>query len=112
MAIRGYCTFAKKLYIGDSVKNARLVKWKLKHGAGQLFIYVITSSDIPDGQIEIKHCAFLKQKYFKRHPAYIYGIAGSYNEAMDIVMKMFDEASMSGLTGDIKTYLESTLGDH
>ena len=87
-----------------------MVKWKLKHGAGQLFIYVITSSEIPDGQIEIKHCAFLKQKYYQRHPAFIYGIAGSYKEALDIVLKMFGEASESGMPGDIKSYLEGVLG--
>ncbi|WP_026660140.1 hypothetical protein [Butyrivibrio sp. AC2005] len=112
MSIRGYCTFAKNLYIGESVKKPLVVKWKLKHGAGQLFIYVLTASDIPDGQIEIKHCAFLKQKYYLRHPAYIYGIAGSYKEALDLVLKMFEEASESGLTGDIRTYLEKAVGDN
>ncbi len=112
MSIRGFCTFAKNLYIGESVKRPAMVRWKLKHGAGQLFIYVITSSEIPDGQIEIKHCAFLKQKYYQRHPAFIYGIAGSYKEALDIVLKMFAEADESGMTGDVRGYLNSALGDN
>ena len=112
MRIKGCCDFFSKLYIGDSVKNPRLVKWKLKHGAGQLFIYVVTASDIPCGQLEIKHCAFLKQKYYLRHPEFIYGIAGSYNEALDIVMKISDEASVCGMEGDIKGYLCSLLGDN
>ncbi|WP_242829156.1 hypothetical protein [Butyrivibrio sp. AD3002] len=100
------------MYIGDSIKDARLVKWKLKHGAGQLFIYVITASDIPTGQLEIKHCAFLKQKYYLRHPEFIYGIAGSYNEALDIVVKISEEASKKGMEGDIKGYLISLLGNN
>ena len=112
MRIKGCCDFFSKLYIGESIKNPRLVKWKLRHGAGQFSVYVVTASDIPTGQLEIKHCAFLKQKYYLRHPEFIYGIAGSYNEALDIVMKISDEASESGMEGDIKGYLCSLLGDN
>ncbi|WP_155831402.1 MULTISPECIES: hypothetical protein [unclassified Butyrivibrio] len=112
MSIKGFCTFYSNLYIGESIKNPRLVKWKLKHGAGQLFIYVITAPEMAGGQLEIKHCAVLKQKYYKRHPAFVYGIAGSYKEAVDIIVKLCDEANENGLTGDIKGYLGGALGDN
>ena len=49
--------FHKELYVGDSIKNARKVKWKLKHHAGQLSIFVIALSGGSD-QLEIYHCAF------------------------------------------------------
>ena len=112
MSIRGYCTFAKKLYIGESIKKPGVVKWKLRHGAGQLFIFVITASQISSGQLEITHCAFLKQKYYKKHPAFVYGIAGSYKEALDIIVKVSGEALENGMPGDLKTYLGNALGDN
>lgn len=111
MSIRGYCRFYKNLYVGDSIKNAALVRWKLKHGAGQLMIYVISSAMNQEDQLEISHCAFLKQKYYRKHPAFIYAIAGSQSEAMDILIKISEEASASGMEGDLKGYLESSLGE-
>ncbi len=113
MSIKGYCTFYKNLYVGDSIKNSALVRWKLKHGAGQLMIYVITAAANESDQLEITHCAFLKQKYYKTHPAFVYGIAGSKSEAMDIVIRISEEASQNGMSGNIRGYLESALmGDN
>lgn len=110
MRLRGFCDFYENLYIGESVKNPKLVKWKLKHGAGQLFIYVITASECKDNQLEIQHCGFLKQKYYLRHRAYIYGICGSYNEALDMVLKITQESVMAGMDGDLIRYLDSVRG--
>ena len=107
MNIRGFCSFSKNLYIGKSIKNDKLVKWKLKHGAGQFLIYVIAASEGDDGnQLEIMHCAFMKQKYYQRHPLHIYGIAGSYDEALEIIVKISDEADAAGMTGNLVGYLE------
>lgn len=105
MTIKGYCTFYKNLYIGQSIRHPERVKWKLKHGAGQLSIYVITNTSIGNDQLEIMHCANLKQHYYKENPAFVYGIAGSYNEALDIVLKIADEASGAGLPGQLLPYL-------
>ncbi|WP_051656636.1 hypothetical protein [Butyrivibrio sp. AE3004] len=112
MSIKGFCSFYSNLYIGDSIKKPRLVKWKLRHGAGQLFIYVITASETKNGQLEIMHCANLKQKYYLRHPAFVYGIAGNYNEAVEMVVQICNKACESGMDGDIKGYLGMLLGDN
>ncbi len=107
MSIRGYCRFYKNLYVGDSIRNSAAVRWKLKHGAGQLGIYVITASDNAENQLEITHCAFLKQKYYKRHPVLVYGIAGNKSEALDLIIKISDEALNYGMEGRLKDYLEN-----
>ncbi len=38
MTLKGYCSFYKKLYIGESIRHAEKVKWKMKNGVGQLSI--------------------------------------------------------------------------
>lgn len=101
----GFCRFYKKLYWGDSVKYHRLVKWKIYHGSGQFSIFCITRAAIESDQLDITHCAFLKQPYYQRHPAYIYGIAGSYEEALDIVIRISDEAARVGYEGRLLDYL-------
>ncbi len=58
-------------------------------------------------QLDIIHCAFLRQPYFRKNPAYIYGIAGSYNEALDMVVDLTNKAIDAGCEGRIVDYLES-----
>lgn len=106
---RGFCRFYKNLYFGDSVKKHNTVKWKLYHGAGQLRIYVITRPFADGDQLDIMHCAFLKQPYYRQHPVMVYGIAGSYDEAIDLVIKISDEAAECGMTGQLLEYLEGNV---
>lgn len=79
--------FDKRLYVGESIRNKRRVKWKLRHNAGQVRVFVIALAKGED-QLEIYHCAFLQQKYYKDHPPYIVGIAGGYPEAVALVERM------------------------
>lgn len=59
--------FYRRLYVGPSIRNVNKIKWKLLTGRGQLGIYLISLSCTSD-QLDIFHCALLKQKYFdKRH---------------------------------------------
>ena len=107
MRKRGFCRFYKNLYWGDSVKKHSQVKWKLYHGSGQITIYCIKRADSDGDQLDIIHCAFLTQPYFRTNPAYIYGVAGSYNEALDIVIKITEEALNAGYEGRLLDYLDS-----
>ena len=49
-------------------------------------------------QLEIYHCAFLQQKYYKKNPPYIVGIAGKYDEAIELLQQMI--ADVFRETGD------------
>ena len=106
MGKKGFCEFYKNLYWGSSVNNKALVKWKLRHGAGQLSVFCLTRALNTNDQLDIIHCAFLKQSYFKEHPSYIYGIASSHEEAVGLVLRISQEASMAGLDGRLLEYLD------
>ena len=106
MKKRGYCRFYRELYWGDSVKKHSLVKWRLKNGRIQPSVFCIQKALTDSDQLDIIHCAFLKQPFYLENPAYIYGIAGSYDEALELVVKISDEASRAGFEGKIKEYLD------
>ncbi len=107
MKKKGFCRFYKELYWGDSVKKRPVVKWKLYHGSGQFTIYCILRPFAEGDQLDILHCAFLRQPYYRENPAYIYGIAGSHEEALKLVVKISDEALAAGYEGRILEYLDS-----
>lgn len=75
------------------------IKWKLKHNAGQLDIYVImlaTGNDL----LEIMHCAYLQQTYYKKTPPFIVGVAKGYNGALELVEEIVQDTYEQ--TGDYK----------
>ncbi len=109
MKNRGFCRFYKELYWGESVKKHTLVKWRLYHGRGQFTIYCIVRAMSDSDQLDIIHCAFLKQQYFNNNPAYVYGIAGSRKEAIEVVIRMTDEANKAGYEGKVLDYLNSRV---
>ncbi len=110
MIKKGYCHFYKNIYWGESVKKHSLVKWRLYHGSGQFTIFVLKRAASESDQLEIMHCAFLKQPYYLKNPAYIYGIASSYDEAVDLVVRITNEAVASGYEGRLLDYLEAFAG--
>ncbi len=109
MKNRKYCIFYRNLYIGESVKRPKHVKWKLEHGAGQFTIYCVTGAQTDSDQLDILHCAFLKQPYYAVHPPVVYAIAGSYEEAVDLIVRISDEALVCGLGGQLRTYLDRNV---
>lgn len=96
--------FYKNLYIGTTIKDAKKVKRKLLLNAGQIGIYVITLCKGRD-QLEIYHCAFLQQKYYRKNPPYIIGIANGYDEAVEIVRQIAAEAYACNGNCDLKKYI-------
>lgn len=96
--------FYKELYVGDTVKDVKKIKRKLKHHEGT-FVHVICIAP-GDDQLEIFHSAYLKQKYYRKHPPVVIGIASDYKEAVNIVVQITRECVE--LTGgcDLKGYLK------
>ena len=105
MKKRGFCEFSKNLYWGPSIKKKTLVKLNLYLGRGQFNIYCVTKAMNDNDQLDIVHCAYLRQPYYRYHPVFIYGIASSYTEALDIVLRISKEASIAGLDGRLSDYL-------
>ena len=98
--------FYKNLYIGDTIKNPNKTKSKLKHHAKQLKVFVIMLS-VGNDQLEICHSILLGQPYYKKkeNKPYIIGIAGSYEEAVDLVCRIAKEAVEKNGNADLKGYL-------
>lgn len=96
--------FYKYLYIGDTVKNPAKVKRRLKLHIGQM-IYVICIAHGPD-QLEIYHCAYLKQRYYRHHPPVIIGIASDHKEAVELVVRITEECILATGGYDLKEYLK------
>lgn len=96
--------FYRRLYISDKIRYPNLVKWKLRHGAGQLSVYVIVlpeSSTMP----EIIHSAFLGQPWYRDNPPWILGIARGREDAIDLVRRMIQDALDHTGSPDIRGYL-------
>ena len=96
--------FYKNLYVGESIHKPAKVKWKLAHGAGQLKIYVIALAG-GDDLLEIYHCAFLQQKFYKKYPPYIVGVAGSYKEAVSLVQTIIEDVYANTGSYAVKDYI-------
>ena len=101
----GFCQFYSNLYWGKNVKKRTLVKWKLYTGSGQFNIYCVTRAMGDNDQLDIIHCAFLRQRYYEKDPVLIYGIAFGYEEAVNLVVKISEEASKAGMDGRLLEYL-------
>lgn len=98
--------FYKNLYVGETIKNVNLVKWKLKHAAGQFDAYLITLSENDSDQLNIFHNSMLKQKLFRSVDYKVVGIANGRAEALTLVKKMTDDCMEATGTGNIKEYLK------
>ena len=97
--------FVKNLYIGESVeKKKALIKWKLNHGSGMLSSYVIALTKCGDDKLEIYHNAVLNQKYYRKYPPCVVGIAGSFEEAALLSWKIMSDAGAENGNYDLWTY--------
>ena len=101
-----YCIFSPYLYIGTGVKNTRLVKWRLTHGAGQLRVWLIAEAPLAPSHLAVLHAANLKQAYYARNPLKVYGIAAGRHEADEMLIRISDEAAAAGHAGELKRYLD------
>ncbi len=94
-----------RLYIGDSVNNPDKAIKKLKKGSRLLNIFVITVAYNPNDQLDIYSSQILCQKYYRRNKPYVIGIAGTYEEALELVVQITNETVTVTGGGNIKEYL-------
>lgn len=98
--------FYKNLYIGDTIKNPKKTRRKLKRYAKLHNIYVIAYMK-ESRQLAIYHCVMFQQRYYKEHPPYVIGIAGSRDEAAEIICQIAEEALRNTGKADLIAYLFS-----
>ena len=96
------------LYVGESIRHkAEKIKWKIRHNAGQIDIYVITKASNPQNLLDIIPAQELMQKAYPKEDLYIIGLAHGMSEAHELVKQIIDEVYQSTGAFDIMPYLQS-----
>ncbi len=96
----------ENLYAGDSIlRRQKKIKWKIIHNAGQIRVYVITLASNPANLLDIIPSWELMQKHYPKRELYVIGLAGSYDEAVELAGKIVSE--VYAVTGgfDIRSYI-------
>ena len=69
------------LYVGESiVHKTNKIKWKIRHNAGQINIYVITLASSEKNLLDIIPSHELLQKGYPKKQLYVIGLAKGYDE--------------------------------
>lgn len=98
------------LYVSESAKaKEKKIIRKLKTGAGMLDIWLITEASNGVDVFDIISSGWLKQPAVRRNLPMIIGIAKGYDEAVELVRKIVEEACTQTGTPDIKSYLKKRL---
>jgi len=97
----------KDLYAGASVvPKLNKVKWKIKHNAGQLHVYVITLASNPENLLDIIPSWELLQKRYPKKDMYIIGLAGNYEEALLLAGQIVQEVFVHTKGFDVRSYIQ------
>ena len=100
------------LYIGESVKkNFKKIKWKINHNAGMLNVHIITFPSNKENLLDIIPARELLQKGYPKNNIHILGLAGDYDEAVDLVKTIVTQAAEDGKYKRISDYIESLRED-
>lgn len=84
--------FYRNIYLGDSIgkRRNRIIR-RLKYRKIQTNIYVITFPIYGQELLEIYHANVLLQDFYRRNPLFVVGIAGSEEEAYELVEKIIQD---------------------
>ena len=104
MPLENTMKFYKNLYIGDTLNKPEKIIRKLKKYAKLNNVWLITYEK-ESRRLEIYHCLMLQQPYYKANPPYVVGIAGSREEADQIICRIVDESLRNTETADLIAYL-------
>lgn len=96
----------KDLYVGESiVHKTNRIKWKIRHNAGQINIYVIALASNEENLLDIIPARELLQKGYPKKHIFIVGIAKGYDEAVNVAVSIIDEVYRQTGAFGVRTYL-------
>lgn len=96
--------YYRYLYKSDSIKNLDKLKLKLNLHRGLNDFYVIFWAR-GNNQLEIINAALLKQHYLQIKTLPVIGISKTYEEAVEIVVKITEDSLKYTKNADIKNFL-------
>lgn len=104
MRIKCYCN----LYTGKSLANKKTQQiLELMNGNLSPFIHIITLAQGRQNHLEIFASSLLRQHIYDDKEIFIVGLAGKYDEAVNLVAKIAQNVLNSTGTTDIRGYIET-----
>lgn len=100
--------YRPELYLGEGIKEKKLDKIKKKLENKPLFssVYLISISRNASDQLEIYGARQLAWRYYQKNPPYIVGIAGDWQEAVQLVEKIVEDCLRVRGDCELKEYLQ------
>ena len=97
-----------ELYVEESIRQKeKKVRWKIRHNAGQINIYVITLASNPQNLLDIIPSHELLQKGYPKKGLYVVGLAKGYDEAVDVAVSIIDEVFHETGAFEVAAYLKA-----
>ena len=96
-----------KLYLGESIQMKKLdkIKKKLEKRPVLSGVFLISISRNASDQLEIYEARQLCQSYYQKYPPYVVGIAGSREEALQLLERIVTECLRERGDCALKEYL-------
>lgn len=96
----------EELYAGESiVHKISKIKWKICHNAGQLNIYVIALASNEQNLLDIIPAQELLQRGYPKKHLCVVGLAGGYEEAIEVAASIVDEVYKKTGAFAVRRYL-------
>lgn len=106
MTFEFYMVWYEDLYVGTSiVHKTNKIKWKIRHNAGQIDIYVITLASNPKNLLDIIPSHELLQKGYPKAGLNVVGLAKGYAEAVEVAVSIVEEVYHKTGTFAVRKYL-------
>lgn len=103
-------TWYDDLYVGESIvhkiNKINKIKWKIRHNAGQLDIYVIALASNRQNLLDIIPAQELMQRGYPKKGIHVIGVARGYDEAVAVAVSIVDEVYQRTGAFAIQSYLE------
>ncbi len=94
------------LYADESCASKKeKIKWKIRHNAGQVNIFVITLSENEGGLLEVISAVELMQRGYPKDRLFVVGVAKGYEEACDLACGIVLEVYRKTGNFKVKEYL-------
>ncbi len=94
------------LYLSPSLKKPKKLLKKLYKSKVPCFFYVLTLENGSD-QLAIYPAYCLQQPFYRKHPPVVVGLAGDYEEAQALVIRIVEDSMAQTGECNLKDFLRS-----
>ncbi len=99
----------KKLYLGESIKQAKWICFQITFGKKSKGYYCISLSNSPNNLLDIYPSQFLRTPEMNTDGIYIVGLASNKTEAFDVVRDIIEDVYVHTHGFDLRSYLGITV---